>query len=947
MSDTVSLHASQLNLKPDTERLSLSLNESATVSISFTNTTPQVDSFVLTLSGLPESWYYLSKTTFNLFPGWSEEIQLNVQIPAEVSATLYDVVLQAISESQPEINTTAHFEVAVNLPVVEPPHTEDISSQKPVDVAADQTVADPADASAEITEAEGEAGLISESGQETAEEVNELIFEPGQIELRTDRGQLVVGEGETTQENIYLYNQFAPPSEFEVVLEGLPAEWYSLSANKAFLFPNWNETFTLKISIPSRTETQTRQTHLRVVAGPQRTICAELMLEVVVAGIQPASPAVNTDSASFTEQPSAQNAAPLPVSSAAKEASFLALASMFVETEPQNKAAAPASPVIEPAQPPEQTVAPPLPVEPVNPPPPASPASAAPEESWVQRFFKRKPTQAKPAEPLYSVDGTTVPQAVPANSDFPAPDAPVNVTAPAVPPVAPYSQPPVGYPTTAYPQQAVAYPTTAYPQQPIAYPTTPYPQQSAIPPVASYPQQPVVSPPAPYPQQTPQAEVALFNPANPPVAHPENQYQPLVAPAPPAPGRQVVTTPEVEVSLEKPFLTVVAGSSVEQAVMLQNLTPLPDTFELTVEGLPNHWCTFSEPAINLFPNWNEPVGMRVEIPASVRPNHYSGVLVVSSRNQPAVRAEIRLEIDVLAPLRVEARLQPHRAKGFKANYELILRNRSMCEGSMALQLTDSNKFCLGQFSPPAVTIPPGQSRIVPLKMQLRPKTPKDQSEQSQSFEVQVSPSWLVAGEKVTTAEFLVEGEYIPVSRWIFIARHPILCALAIMFVLIILFWSILVLPAIQNTLLFVTEKASFSGVAGKALRVEQSSFSATLQNNFNPVGAFVQTEVRFSEEQQKTQIRIKSFFISADITGTLTVDPDKGTLLFIPDKKGQENSFPWMFAPPNKVAERISGRLKPWLVSQSPPQRMDKAEIEGNTLFIRLRACRLNEPACQ
>src|SRR5204862_2764588 len=120
----------------------------------------------------------------------------------------------------------------------------------------------------------------------------------------------------------------------------------------------------------------------------------------------------------------------------------------------------------------------------------------------------------------------------------------------------------------------------------------------------------------------------------------------------------------------------------------------------------------------------------------------------------------------------------------------------------------------------------------------------------------------------------------------------------------------------------------------------------------NPIGALVLVEVRFNEAPVKDQpgkvhIAMTGFVFTANIEGHLEVDPVTAKLTFVPDNKGQPDTFPWVFVPPDQAVDKISLKLKNWLKTQSPALRLDKAEIEGNTLFLRLKTCTgPTDPAC-
>lgn len=388
-------------------------------------------------------------------------------------------------------------------------------------------------------------------------------------------------------------------------------------------------------------------------------------------------------------------------------------------------------------------------------------------------------------------------------------------------------------------------------------------------------------------------------------------------------------------------MTVLAGESAEQQISLSNFSSLPDSFDLRIEGLPPGWYSFSRTNVSLFPNWSEPVSLRIEVSDKVRPDIYPCKLVAASTGQPGVQGEVELEIEVLAPLRVDARLQPRRASGYKAAYSLVLRNRSMCEGMMGLELSPSNPYCLGLFPPGPVRILAGQSLTVPFKVQLRPKIPKDEGRQLQNFEVQIQPQWNVNGQAMATPPLIIEGEYEPRSRWAFIARHPKLFIIPLILLVLVLLWFFVIQPRIQDGLVLLADRVSFQKTDPDFLRIEQNGLNNRIQNEINPLAAAVKITVKFSEDTQNTQITMNYLIFSSTLNGTLFLNPATGDLDF---KAKNMNAFPWFLVPPDRIAKAISKNLKPWLAKQG--QRMDRIEIEGNTLFIRLKSCNTSGVVC-
>ena len=351
----------------------------------------------------------------------------------------------------------------------------------------------------------------------------------------------------------------------------------------------------------------------------------------------------------------------------------------------------------------------------------------------------------------------------------------------------------------------------------------------------------------------------------------------------------------------------------------------------------------------MLPNWAETVTFKVEVPPKAKANHYSGQIAVTARSQLAIRAKAGLELEVLTPLELNAYLRPHRATGFKANYRLILRNRTVCNSFVTLGLDNSNPFCAAHFSSNRVNVMAGQAQVVRFQLRLQPKAPPDQAEQSQAFAVAIQPEWQVGGSSVLTpgTPLSVAGEYIPQPRLAFTwaKKHPRLFILLAILLAIALLWSFVIVPLVREGLLTGTaQKVVFQGPATNPLRFEQNSFNQTLQAAYNPLGPLAQMQLSFTEPHQTVAIKLTSWFFSTTLMGHLSVSPTSGDLVFQADDPKQLNTFPWFFLPPDQLAQRLSPKLKTWLARQS--QRLDKAEIEGNTLFLRLKACVPGEPAC-
>ncbi len=425
--------------------------------------------------------------------------------------------------------------------------------------------------------------------------------------------------------------------------------------------------------------------------------------------------------------------------------------------------------------------------------------------------------------------------------------------------------------------------------------------------------------------------------------------------------------PRLEVNAESTTMIVLAGESAEQDISIINLSTVPDDFDITMEGLPSGWFAFSKQSVNLFPNWSDTVRLRVTISPKVRPNQYIGRVVVTSRSQPNVKSEVRLEIEVLSPLKVQARVDPHKGRGFKANYRMILRNRSMTEGIMNYALTADNPWCVAEFNPPQIRIPAGRTEIVKVKIGLRRNTPVDQKLQTQTWEAAIQPTWLVGDAQVVSPAVLVDADYTHESRWGWFQRNPIKSILIALIIILVAAWQLLIFPSIQSGLLAITLRVDYTGPVRSFIRVEQGAFTRTSQAA-NPVNGIVEIGFKFKEsptvkrdafgqriasndpndltDHGTVETELRWWFISVKTEGKLRVDKDTADLLYVPAEPDELNRFPWFFMPPDQLIKTPNGRplktglsdkIKDWLKPQR--LRMVDTYIEGNTIYITVRTC--------
>jgi uncharacterized membrane protein len=936
-----SVTTENLELKVENVKIQFELGTNSEQQVSLVNLMSNPAFFDLKIEGLPETWYGFSYSQINLFPNWREQVYLRLEAPTDTTPGVYPATFVVTLSSLPDDKVEVPLEIEV----------------LPSAVLADK-----------LYRATG-------SGQPVK------LPPDARVELMLDKVNLTLTPTQELEQIVSLVNHSPIPDLFELKLEGLLESWYQFSAPRINLFPNWKEDFYLRIALPQNavpglypvrlmvkgqnySELHTEQSLLLQVLPPlPKPVVPEEPATESGPEINPAlgdvetfNPA-NVGATTAVEQTLVDEPEAVSEEIDSAPAQPFSFASFF-----QQQHLVPGAVAQSPA--PAANPAPTLPVVPDAPEPTYNqPTSAIATPGAVSSSnyapvpantaqaanpFEKRPTvkmgQQHVIAPQTSLAGII--PVITAQSEASA----------VTPAFVPVEEPPM--PVVAPRKRTFWQRLTGKGKEP------PAPAASRLDENVLWRQTPVQAQgkPAAYPSEPLAAQATQVNRSGAAVGQPTPAagYAPIGGPSQPAQTGQRSYSPmstggevaRVQITLEKPQMTIVAGDSATQQVFLMNLTSLPDNFELNIEGLPGNWFSFENSTVNLFPNWNEHTALTIKISDKVKPDLYKGRLVVTATAQTGIRAIMPIEIQVLAPLVVQARLQPHRGKGYRANYEMLLRNRSMSEGLMTMQWAPSNDFSVGTFTPPQVILAPGQTQQVKLQVMLRKKTPSDQARQAQPFKALVQPQWTVAQVPVVTAPVSVEGEYIHRSRWVFIQRHPVLLTFLTIILVIVLLWNLLILPFIQNTLISLSlDKVTYSDIAAKTLVADQLGFNLRLKQA-NPLDGVFPTDVSFVEAPDKNPkgvvtIRMQAFVFTATITGTLQVDPVSGDLEFVADNKRQLGSYPWLFIPPDKVVQKLSIKLKAWLKEQNPQQRLDDVYIEGNTVFLKLRNCQAGEVACK
>ncbi len=148
------------------------------------------------------------------------------------------------------------------------------------------------------------------------------------------------------------------------------------------------------------------------------------------------------------------------------------------------------------------------------------------------------------------------------------------------------------------------------------------------------------------------------------------------------------------------------------------------TDRITVEGVPPSWVTISQEEVALFPKDQDQVRITLHPPVGPesRAGHYNVRIHATSRENPAERTTVDFDLEVVALPALELSLRPQRQSGTTEGiFNVQARNRGNANLTVQLEATDPEEGCRYTFNPPQLVLPPGQERLVQLKVQ--PKVP--------------------------------------------------------------------------------------------------------------------------------------------------------------------------------------------------------------------------------
>jgi len=180
----------------------------------------------------------------------------------------------------------------------------------------------------------------------------------------------------------------------------------------------------------------------------------------------------------------------------------------------------------------------------------------------------------------------------------------------------------------------------------------------------------------------------------------------------------------IRVQLSTQSARVRPGERADLTLTVQNFSEIVDHYRITVEGVPPSWVTISQEEVALFPKDQDQVRITLHPPVGPesRAGHYNVRIHATSRENPVERTTVDFDLEVVALPALELSLRPQRQSGTTEGiFNVQARNRGNANLTVQLEATDPEEGCRYTFNPPQLVLPPGQERLVQLKVQ--PKVP--------------------------------------------------------------------------------------------------------------------------------------------------------------------------------------------------------------------------------
>jgi hypothetical protein len=218
--------------------------------------------------------------------------------------------------------------------------------------------------------------------------------------------------------------------------------------------------------------------------------------------------------------------------------------------------------------------------------------------------------------------------------------------------------------------------------------------------------------------------------------------------------------PPINISLAGPVPPVTPGSVSTVSLTLQNRGTVVDEFIIQVTGLPADWVRLSKDRVPLLPNAQETITITLTPPRkaeSTAADHPFTLSVISREYRS--RATANGTLKVLPFQNFAMHLQPQRSR---RDFQLMVNNQGNAPAAYRFGGTDDEQALNYQFGQDAVSLQPGQSGSIPLRVALKIMR-RIGAREMRSFNVVAAPLDPAVAETKASGQLIIRP---PVPTWL-------------------------------------------------------------------------------------------------------------------------------------------------------------------------------------
>ncbi len=218
--------------------------------------------------------------------------------------------------------------------------------------------------------------------------------------------------------------------------------------------------------------------------------------------------------------------------------------------------------------------------------------------------------------------------------------------------------------------------------------------------------------------------------------------------------------PPVSISLVGPTQPVAPGTVTAANLTIQNRGTVVDELIIKVSGVPIEWVRISKERVPLLPNAQETVTITFtppRRPEATATDHAFIVSVISREYRTGANANGTLK--VLPFQGFSFSLNPQRSK---RDFQLMVQNQGNAPTAYRFSGSDDEQALTYQFGQDGVSLQPGQSGAIALRVAPKIK-PKIGTRETRSFNIIASPLDATAAEAKTTGQLIIRP---PIPVWL-------------------------------------------------------------------------------------------------------------------------------------------------------------------------------------